>query len=173
MPTLIVGEERNLSELDRRLFQPRVSGDARTRIIETIRESNPHVDLEHLEPGTVLTVPEAPEVRVRDEVGLDELTKQAIAQASELLNQTLEEVVATEKEQRRQAKSDRAALRAALKSNKLHAAARRDKEIAAMIEAAQEQVELEEKQDKERTAVARKAFTQWSKDLEQLRSLLH
>lgn len=172
MPTLIVGEERNLSQLNRRLFQPRVSSEAKNRIVERIRAANPHVDLDNLEPGTVLTVPDEPEVRARDEVGLDEMTKKTIAEAAALFDQVLEDLVAVEREERRQAKAERAALRNALKSNKLAAVARRDKELKGMIQTAQERVEMEEEQDKHRTALTKKAFTKWSKDIEQLRSLI-
>jgi hypothetical protein len=62
MRVVVVKDERDAGELRRRLLKPGVTA-ARGRLIEdSIRTANPHVDLDDLRPGTVLVVPDHPDL---------------------------------------------------------------------------------------------------------------
>ena len=64
MPVIIVGNEKNFTALRSRIFSGRVPTAAAQEVSDAIAAANPHVDLNKLEPGTVLTVPDLPHVKV-------------------------------------------------------------------------------------------------------------
>jgi len=172
MAQLIVGEENNLTQLNPRLFRGRVSSNAKAKVTEAIREANPHVDLNRLEPGTVLTIPDLPEVDVRGDLSLDEISKQTIAEASSYLQATLGQIAAMEREERKKAKAMRTELNKTLASRKVSQISGRDKNIKAMIESARRTLAAEDEIEKEESALVKQAFSQWSKDLSLLRAKL-
>jgi hypothetical protein len=172
MAQLIVGEEKNLTQLNPRLFRGRVSSNAKAKVTEAIREANPHVDPNRLEPGTVLTIPDLPEVDVRGDLSLDEISKQTIAVATSYLQATLQEMAAAEREERKNAKAIRTKLNKTLTSGKVTQISRRDKSVKAMIEAARETLAAKDDKEREESALVKQAFSQWSKDLSLLRSKL-
>ena len=62
MRTIVVGDEKNLAALRKRILDPGVTGSARKGIDEELRAANPHLDLDKLSPGAVVVVPDLPGV---------------------------------------------------------------------------------------------------------------
>jgi hypothetical protein len=60
MRTIVVGDEKNLAALRKRILDPGVTGSARKGIDEELRAANPHLDLDKLSPGAVVVVPDVP-----------------------------------------------------------------------------------------------------------------
>ena len=89
MPVIIVGTEKNFAALRPRLFRGRVSTAAVKETTDALAAANPHVDLEALQPGTILTVPDLPHVKVEGDVSLDDTTKQRLGLAFPYLAITL------------------------------------------------------------------------------------
>ena len=58
--TFIIREKTNLSALSGRVLDARFTGPKAEAAIETLRRLNPQADLDKLEPGTVLFVPDLP-----------------------------------------------------------------------------------------------------------------
>ncbi len=62
MATLVVGSEKNLKDLRPRLFDGKVTAAVAKRAGAAIADANPHVDIDALMPGTVLAIPDLPEL---------------------------------------------------------------------------------------------------------------
>jgi hypothetical protein len=62
MRTIVVGDEKNLAALRKRLLDPGVTGAVRKGVDEELRAANPHLDLDKLSPGAVVVVPDVPGV---------------------------------------------------------------------------------------------------------------
>jgi hypothetical protein len=60
MRTIVVGDEKNLAALRKRILDPGVTGSVRKGIDEELRAANPHLDLDRLSPGAVVVVPDVP-----------------------------------------------------------------------------------------------------------------
>jgi hypothetical protein len=71
MRTIVVGDEKNLAALRKRILDPGVTGSIRKGIDEELRAANPHLDLDKLSPGAVVVVPDVPGVTAGPE---DEVT---------------------------------------------------------------------------------------------------
>ena len=78
MPVIIVGTEKNFAALRTRLFSGRVSNAKLQEVTEAVAEANPHVDLNSLKPGTVLTIPDSPHLSVSGDISLDDSTKELV-----------------------------------------------------------------------------------------------
>jgi hypothetical protein len=171
MPVLIVGSERNLSQLKSRLFQGRVSRARLATVTDAVARANPGVDLDRLEPGTVLTIPELPEVDLDAGLSVDPVTKQAVAEAARLYGEALEAAAAEDTARRDEARTERASVAKALEAAS-GAAGRGDKELAAAIKAARAALDADEERDKEDRALARKAVRSWASDLNAMRAMV-
>ena len=111
MPVIIVGTEKNLAALRPRLFSGRVSNAALKETTEALAAANPGVDLEKLQPGTILTVPDSPHVSVKGDVSLDDTTKELFEGLANAGASTLKDLVATRRnDDEKQAKQRAAAL---------------------------------------------------------------
>jgi hypothetical protein len=62
MRTIVVGDEKNLAALRKRILDPGASGSVRKGIDDELRAANPHLDLDKLSPGAVVVVPDVPGV---------------------------------------------------------------------------------------------------------------
>jgi hypothetical protein len=172
MPVIIVGAEKNLAALRSRLFSGKVSNAAVHEVSDAIRTANPHVDLDALQPGTVLTVPDHPKVSLRGDVSLDGTSKQAIGAILETIGATLEQLTAAARSREVDHTGERKQLAKALTAKELDAAAREDKTVGAALTSAQDGIAAEEAQAKDRTAALDKARAEWSSELEALKKLL-
>jgi hypothetical protein len=172
MPVIIVGNEKNFTALRSRLFSGRVSTAAAKEVSEAIAAANPHVDLNKLEPGTVLTVPDVPHVKVSGDLSLDDTTKQVLAGIAQSGADALDDIVTAARAADRDAAAERKQLTATLGSTELGAAGGRNKDIADDVKAVQKAVADEEKAAKDRTAALQQASDAWNAELKTLQGLL-
>jgi hypothetical protein len=172
MPVLIVGSEKNFAALRPRLFSGTVSTKAAGEVADALQAANPHVDLKKLEPGTVLTVPDLPHVSVGEAVLLDDNSQQAIAGLAETGHETLAALSATAQSSATAAAAERKQLVKSLAAKELATAAKKDKEVAAALKAAQDGLAAEDAAAKERAAALERAQAEWSKELAEIRKLL-
>src|ERR1041384_94885 len=135
MPVIIVGNEKNFTALRSRIFSGRVSTSAAQEVSAAIAEANPHVDLNKLEPGTVLTVPDLPSVKVAGDLSLDATTKQILAGIAQSGADALDDIVAAARSADRDAAAERKQLTATLSSTELGGAGGGDKDPADRIKA--------------------------------------
>lgn len=173
MPIIVVGTEKNFTALRPLLFEGRASTAVAREAKEAIREANPHADLDKLQPGTVLTIPEglpgvaaepAPSVTVGSTDAISALSSRGKLELETLTDAAKIREAATRAERKRLAKS--------LESTAVAAAAKRDKELAADLSAAREALEQENGRAKERAAELKKAQAEWAAGLDALADLL-
>src|SRR5215213_608361 len=174
MPVIVVGEEKNFAALRPRLFAGvRLSPTAAKDAAEAIATANPHANLEKLEPGTVLTVPDdVPKLSVVEDVSLHAPSARAVAGLAAAAGSTLDAVAASARELERRAVAERKQLAKTLASTELDAAARKDKTLKAALAAASEAAAREEEAAKGRAAALESARTSWAADLETLGKLV-
>jgi hypothetical protein len=172
MAVIVVGTEKNFAALRPRLFSGRVSTAAVKETNEALAAANPHVDLEALQPGTILTVPDLPHVKVEGDVSLDDTTKQLLEGLANAGASALDDLMATARKAERAAAAERKQLATTLAGKDVDAAVRKDKTLGADVKAAQDAVDEEEKQAKERAAALDDARTDWDKELKALKGLL-
>lgn len=173
MPTIVVGTEKNFTGLRPVLFEGKVSTAVVGEAKEAIREANPHADLDKLEPGTVLTVPEnvpgvvvtpKPVVAVGSAEPLGGLSVHGKAELGALAEAAKARDAAT--------RADRKQLAKAFDSTALAAAMKRDKELAADVEAARNALAEEDALAKERAAELKKAQAEWAAGLDSMTQLV-
>jgi hypothetical protein len=172
MPVIVVGTEKNFAALRPRLVEGKVSTAAVSEISAAVRAANPHANLDRLEPGTVLTIPDdTPHVSVRGEVSLDDTTRAAIEGLANAGAASLEELVAAATAAEREATAERKALAKALEAKEIDAAVRRDKSLGPDVKAAQQAVADEDAAANDRAAALKKAQADWTSELEALKAL--
>jgi hypothetical protein len=174
MPTIVVGAEKNFTGLRPVLFESRVSTAVVGEAKEAIREANPHADLDKLEPGTVLTIPEnlpgiavEPQPAVRVSSGSTEPVR-ALPSHGRL---ELDAIADAAKARETVTRADRKQLAKAFDSKALDTAMKRDKQLAADVEAARNALAEEEGRAKERAAELKKAQAEWGAGLDSLAEL--
>ena len=168
MPVLIVGNEKTLAALRKRLFADKASTKAAKELTDAIREANPHADLDKLQPGTVLTIPDAPGLAV---AGLSIDTSEAVAELADGATQALQALVDAAAKQDEGARGERERTAKALKAKAVTDAARRDEQFKALVEAARKSVAEEEGQAKERRQALEAAQKEWTAGIEALKQL--
>jgi hypothetical protein len=171
MPVLVVGSERNFTALRPRLFAARVSSGAARELREAVAAANPEVDLDDLQSGTVLTIPDAPRLAVRGDLALDETPKRALEAVATAGAKALEELVAAAQAAEREASAERKRLAAALDSGGFDGAMRKEAGLKADIEAVRSALEAEEASVKERAAAVKQAHSEWTEEIAALRGL--
>jgi hypothetical protein len=172
MPILVVGTETNLEGLHSRLFATKPSGAAAKRVAEAMRAANPGVDLDALRPGTVLTVPDLPEVALRGDLSLDSGTRDAadaiLANAKEMLGGLVDMADRV----RRDATVERRRVAKTMDGREVQAAAAEDKDLAADLDETRKAMDEEEAGAKARAASLKKAQDSWTKELDAFRTRL-
>ena len=173
MPTIVVGTEKNFTALRPVIFEGRVSTAAVGEAKEAIREANPHADLEKLEPGTVLTVPEnLPGVVVTPEPRVSVASTEAVGGLSVHGRVELDALAEAAKARETVTRGERKQLAKAFDSPALAAAMKRDKQLAADVEAARKTVAEEDAIAKERAAELKKAQAEWATGLDTMAALI-
>lgn len=172
MPVIIVGAEKNFAGLRPRLFTGNVSPKTIAEVAEAIAVANPHANLDKLESGTVLTVPDLPKVALRRDISLDDASKQTISGIAEAASATLDDLTAIAKRRTRDLTAERKKLAKALAADELNAAARKDKALGANLRAVRQALSEEHALAKQRTAGLARARAEWSAELQTLRKLL-
>ena len=173
MPTIVVGSEKNFTALRPVLFEGKVSTAVARDAKAGLREANPHADLDKLQPGTVLTVPEGlPGVAVKPAPSLAVGSMDAVGALSSRGKLELDGLSAAAKARETSTKAVRKQLAKALESKAVVAAAERDKELAADLGAAREALDQEDTLAKERAAELKKAEAEWAAGLDSLSAIL-
>ena len=172
MPVIIVGTEKNFTELRSRLFTGRVSSAKLQEVTDAVAEANPNVDLKALKPGTVLTIPDSPHLSVSGDISLDESTKELIDAVAQTGSDALDDLVATAKAADRDAAAERKQVVAALARPELDAAASKDTTLGDDLKAVKKAVDDDEALSKDRTAGLQEATASWKAELESLKGLL-
>jgi hypothetical protein len=174
MAVIIVGNEKNFAALRSRLFTGRVSTAVVHDVTEAIAAANPHADLNKLEPGTVLTIPDVPRVNVAGDISLDDATKAALAQIATEGNDLLDQLVATSHGVDRDDASERDALNKAISGTQINAINSRinDVNVANDMKALKKSITDEQQASQARAAALTQASNGWSADLKTLQGLI-
>lgn len=173
MPTVVVGTEKNFTALRPLLFGDKVSAAVARDAKEALREANPHADLDKLQPGTVLTVPEGlPGVAAEPAPLLAGGFEDALVALSSRGKLELDGLSEAAKTRDAATRAERKQLTKALESESVAAAAKRDKELAADLSAAREGLDGEDARAKERAAELKRARAEWGAGLDSLAELL-
>lgn len=172
MPILVVGTEKNFAALRSRLFEGKVSSKVAREVAHAIREANPHVDLDKLEPGTVLTVPDAPEVAVHGDLSLDETSNAALEGLSKAGKEAIKALASAASARAKAAQAERRNVIAALDGDAVQRAASSDEKLASDLASARERIEEAEVTDKERAARLKRAQREWAAGLDALTNLI-
>lgn len=170
MPVLIVHDEPTLADLRHRLVGRRGPDELPDPVVEAIRRANPHVDLDDLRPGIVLTIPDLADVRAA-EGAPDELLTEGL----KALVTALGEVVATsgeEAEQQARAEAaNRATVRRSLDLRAVQEAARGDQDLQDELARVKERLAKADEQADQTTAERRRALATWREDLDAVSQL--
>lgn len=172
MPVIIVGEERTFSELRPRLLKGRISRDALRRVNDAVRDANPHVDLSRLERGAVLTIPDMPEIPMRADLSVDDITKRGIQEVATAFADGLKRAEESLKERAQADRSERTKVKRALKTSAVAEAKRKDRKLDSDLDAVAEALVEQDERAKERSAAFKKAARSWQEGLENLKSLV-
>ena len=171
MPVLIVRNERTIADLRPRLVGRTGPAETPAHVVEAIREANPHVDLDRLRPGDVLTIPDSSDTRVRDDATPTEL----LAEGIDAMIGAVGEVVATVGEQATQrAKveaADRATVRRSVDLKAVKEAAKRDTALAADLAQVQEALAAADEAADKASATRKQALAKWTEDLEAVKAM--
>ena len=172
MAVLVVGSEKNVAAVRARVATGAVSGAAAKRIADAFRQANPGVDLDNLQPGTVLVVPDLPELKARGDITLDDGVVKAADIALANATETLDGLVETATRQRKEAAAERRRVAKVIDAGELRETADRTPGLLADLEMARQALETDEVADKVHAAALKKAQAQWAADLKAFRELL-
>jgi hypothetical protein len=169
MPILVVGTEKNFAALRPRLFAGRVSNKVAGQVRRAMREANPHADIDRLKPGTILTVPDSPEVSLRAELSFDAVLSEGIEAAAGYGKAALDELSTAAKEREAETRAER---RLTLKYVEAIPDRFLEDGLAKDVEAAREALLEEDARASERTSRLEKANAVWTEEIDALRELL-
>jgi hypothetical protein len=172
MPILVTGGETTLEELDRRLFRTGVSDAAVKRLRAVIRKANPDVDFADLQPGTVIRLPSAPELRAGEDLSFDDSVAQAIGATRDQLTAELKELAVTVRGRQRNAAVERKTARSLLGSKEVKGAAAQDAGVARAVDSVASALDREDSADAQRQETAKIAVSQWADGLAALDRLV-
>ena len=173
MPVIVVGTEKSFAALRPRLFSGSVSTKAAGAVLAAIQEANPHADLKSLEPGTVLEIPEhLPHVVVQGELSLDDTSWRAVQTILNVGEETITTLTSNAKAHAADASAARKQLGKLLSGKELAGAARKDKAIAASLQAAQDAISATDSEAKARADALEQAKTEWTAELATIRATL-
>lgn len=170
MATLVVGSETNLKDLRPRLFAGKATAAVAKRTGAAIAEANPHVDIDALTPGTVLEIPDLPDVTVGPVLAGDPLHSGTATVDTELrasLAALRKEAAVVE----RSARAQRKAASAALDDPQVAELAKENPELASNIEAARIALKDADGAAKDRAAALEAAIAEWTAELDALRQV--
>lgn len=172
MAVIVVGTEKNFAALKPRLLGGRASRTSVREVTEAVRAANPDVDLNRLEPGTILTIPDVPHVTLAGDLSFDDMTKSVLKGIAESGATILAGLAATAQGREREAAAERKKLRASLEAFEVGALAGADAAFKADLTAVQQAVQTADEEAKARTVALRKAREEWTADLETLKEMV-
>jgi hypothetical protein len=171
MGILVVGSEKNFSDLQARLFGERVPAAALRRAHSALIAANPHAQLGALTPGTVLTIPDVPELPDRGALSLDSSVRDGLTRVARELTDDLAALRDEAKRQARDARGEHKRTLAAFDDARVRRAADGDEELRVSLDAARDAIEQEAAGLDDRLRDLGQAADEWSKEIEQLLEL--
>ena len=172
MAMMIVGSEKNLSQLKPRLFTGRVSRASLAKVNAAVVAANPTVDVTRLKPGMVLTIPDVPDVKMEADLSVDDITRKSIEQVSQQFDAALETAAGASVAALKRSKAERAKISKVIGSAQVTRATRSNKELASEVKATKAALAAQDELDKAQSISTKNALRQWAKDLDNLRSLI-
>ena len=170
MAIVVVGNEKKFADLRPRLFGGgRVAKKRADEVAEAVRKANPHVDLEQLQPGTVLTVPDSADVRLAAAVDIDKPVRDLAAGIAEHGQAVLTALANAAEQREGQLREERTQTLKAF--DQVGQGVRRERGLAQTIKEARKAVEEEERRADERSETLKQARQEWSQGLEAFKQL--
>ena len=168
MPVIVVGTEKNFAALRPRLFEEKVSTKAAGEVADQVQKANPHADLDKLTPGTVLTIPDFADVRLRGELSLDELTTNELKGVGDHGKALLAGIVTAADEREKKTREERAHALESLDSIGTQTPKPREKGLTKELTAARKGLEQEDERAKQRKETLKLAQAEWTEGLDAL-----
>jgi hypothetical protein len=172
MPIIVVGTEKTFADLAARLFKGKVSDQDKRAVADAIVEANPRVNLEALTPGTVLTVPDVPEVQTRGPLSLDDATTSSIDVLAEAVGGTLDQLVAGAAAEEAAQRDERARAIDAMKAIDDMPERPKDRRLAKDVASARAALEEEDGLARERATTLKRAQSEWAAGIAELKERL-
>ena len=173
MPVLVVGSEKSFKDLRERLFAAQsVTNATAKRVRDALVEANPHVDLARLRPGTVLTVPDLPEIHAVEQLSLGDVVQASLDDVARSLTDLVSGAAGGLE---RADDSERAAIEEALRAiddDTVRRAAASRPEAEGALEQAREGLERAGGALEERAALRGENVAAWRAEIKALRALV-
>jgi hypothetical protein len=169
MPNLfVVGAERNLEALADTVLRRRIAAATRVSALEAIRAANPGLDLDRIDPGTVVLVPDVKGVRpVAAAEPVQDTARDLVARVKEGIDALLAAGDAAE-EQRRLERQEAEEVFADPVMKKL---SKQVPELVANLKSVRKSMEAEDAEAEQALESLRQSADGWAADLEGLGSL--
>ncbi|MCK9485527.1 MAG: hypothetical protein M0R73_02330 [Dehalococcoidia bacterium] len=159
--------QRDARSLKARLIPDTLSESQRRVVEQELRVANPHLDLDRLEPDSMIVVPDS--VRVPDEVEVEEDAVERLRHASpETLHERIAPLRVRLQESIAREAEEREILRRDFRSRGVKAATDADPTIAEHVERVREQLTEDARDAREREARLDSLVTRAAADLEAL-----
>jgi hypothetical protein len=165
MPIVVVGNEKNFAALRTRLFAGTVSNKVAGEVADQVRAANPHANLDKLTPGTVLTIPDTPNVQVRGELSLDQQTSDELRSLGDHGKALLAGIVTAADQREAETREERTHTLESLDSIEGTTGA---KGLAKEIAAARAALTEEDERAKQRMETLKQAHAEWTQGLDAL-----
>lgn len=176
MPVVVVGAEKNLADVLKRVFTGRMSAAERKRIGTALEGANPGVDFATLSRGMVLSIPDLFGVRSRareeDDLSLDDLSKSAMEEVQRGVEAAIKEFVASAAREETEASQERRSLAKTIESEVFQGEVSTDQALAADFEEVRRAIDEEEARSEQRLAALHRAAAEWSNQLDILKAVL-
>jgi len=168
MAVIVVGNERSLSAMNRRLFRAGASAAEIDKLHKVIRTENPEVDFARLQPGLVLRLPRSPLLKAHDSLSFDDTISEAVGATRDQLRADLGALVGDARAALREEDANRRTLTKLLGSRQVTVAVSDDESVAEALKAAQEGLAEDAAADERLGAVIKQAVSEWGDELEAL-----
>ena len=172
MPMLVVETEENFAALRARLFASDVTPAVAKRIADAVVAANPHVDLQQLRPGTILSIPDLPEIALSGDVPLDDTTRRGLAAMLDRIAADVNSLLTDATRVDRESAVERKELLGALQGPEVQAAIARAEELAPDFDAVRNAIDAQEAEAQERATALDSTRAEWTADLESLKAML-
>lgn len=172
MAVLIVGSETDLAGLRHRLFRGRPTKKSQQTAFAAMRKANPGIDFDRLKPGTVLVLPEIPEIHAPDEVSTGSVIGDSLSDIVGRLGDAVGETESGAAEAAKRSKAEQRRLTGLLKREEVRAASEKNPRLAEALAAAEAAIATRAETEKASATANKRAFRQWAGELDALRGLL-
>jgi hypothetical protein len=170
MAVVIVRTERRIDDLAPRLLGERASAMP-AKVRRAIRDANPHVDVDRLQPGDVVTIPDNDDVRVRPEAAPEDLIGEGMAAMVAGLRDVVDSLVEQAEAEAKVEAADRAVVRRSIGLKAVEEAASHDRHLQDEIGRVTRSLADADEAAQEASAVRKRSVESWRQQLEILTDL--